>query len=163
MGFVQHGPESFCSWWSSTEHPIDRLPVELDWRLPVPEPGQPITGTCKSCGRYGVVYEPPGIPAEAQASTAAFRQWLKEAIADRVGRFGEPPFVGHRGEADVALLGWHQPVEIVRTTGRWRAPEAVQECRECGSRGGPYPCRTLRMVAAPYRFDFPGHRREWLP
>jgi hypothetical protein len=63
-------------------------------------------------------------------------------------------------------MTWHGPKEIiVHKSGPGpaaeHAPERLLVCGECAS-GTAYPCRTLRMVAAPYRFDYPGHRTEWL-
>ncbi|GAA4229440.1 hypothetical protein FHR32_002114 [Streptosporangium album] len=157
MPFVQHG-DRFCSWYTSD--PADQIPVTPDWWGPPQESGWPHLGECRACHERGAVYEVPPLAVDVREQAAAFARWLREAISDRASRREDPAFVGHRADADVALMGWHGPTELIVMDGRGGAPERVLRCRECKS--ASYPCRTLRMVAAPYRFGSPGHREEWL-
>ncbi|HUR09185.1 MAG TPA: hypothetical protein VM347_42060 [Nonomuraea sp.] len=88
---------------------------------------------------------------------------MREAISNQAGRPDGSAFVGHRTEADVALMKWHGPKEVIihKTGLRDNPPERMLVCGECSS-SEAYPCRTLKMAAAPYRSDYPGHRTEWL-
>jgi hypothetical protein len=96
------------------------------------------------------------VAPEVRDNAAAFERWMREAIRQHTGRRDGSAFVGHGTEADVALMKWHGPTEvIVHKTGpglRDNRPERAQVCGECSS-SVAYPCRTLRMAAAPYRFD----------
>ncbi|GAA2411123.1 hypothetical protein GCM10010404_81300 [Nonomuraea africana] len=158
MPFVQHGGR-FCSWYTSD--PLDQIPVTPASWGPPEQAEWPRYGECRSCREHGTVYEVPALAADVIDSAAAFTRWLREAISHHASRPGDPAFVGHRTEADVALMSWHGPIELIIFDGHGHAPSRVLNCREC--RSASYPCRTLRMMAAPYRFDWLDHRTEWLP
>ncbi|WP_146615927.1 hypothetical protein [Nonomuraea aridisoli] len=153
---MQHA-DRFCSWYSSD--PADQIPVTPDWWGPAEETGWPHVGECRNCGERGHVWTPPPIAPEVRDNASAFARWMREAISHQAGRLGGSAFVAHRTEADVALMDWHGPTEMIMMEGA-NPPRRVLRCRECSS--ADYPCRTLRMAAAPYRFDYPGHRMEWL-
>jgi hypothetical protein len=162
MPFVQHG-DRYCSWYSSD--PSDQIPVKPDWWGPPEESGWPHVGECRSCGERGHTYELPPVAPEVRDNASAFAHWFREALRDHAGRPGSAfiSFVPHRIEADVALMDWHGPTEVIVWDGKplgGDPPTRVLRCRECSS--AEYPCRTLRMVAAPYRFYSTGHRQEWL-
>nr|WP_055506844.1 hypothetical protein [Nonomuraea pusilla] len=98
-------------------------------------------------------------------NASAFARRMREAISHQAGRDGSA-FVSHRTEADMALMQWHGPKEVIihrpiLGPAHEHQRERMLVCRECSS-SVAYPCRTLRMAAAPYRFDYPGHRAEWL-
>ncbi|MGW2220988.1 hypothetical protein ACWCSD_38890 [Nonomuraea sp. NPDC001684] len=165
MPYVKHVDEfgdRFCVWF--TNDPRDQVPVTPGWWGSPEETGFPHIGECRSCGEHGYAWEPPPVAPEVRDNASAFARWMREAISHQAGREG-PVFVGHRAEADVALMKWHGPKEIVvHKSGpgsRENPPARVLVCAECSS-SAEYPCRTLRMAAAPYRFDYPGHRTEWL-
>ncbi|SDH66908.1 hypothetical protein SAMN05421505_12012 [Sinosporangium album] len=159
MRYVLHNDgyrDYYCTWWTSD--PMDQLPVDLDPRYPAPDSNGPIPGTCRNCDRRGVAVKVPPLPADKEAAAAEFVEWVRAAIREQAGKPGV--WNGHRCEADVALLEWHAPTTTVVSRGPFEQPRCVQKCHECG--GDPYPCRTLRMVAAPYRFSYSGHKKEWL-
>jgi hypothetical protein len=149
-GFVAHG-DSYCPVVTRDgELPVDRIDTG-----PLPQPGKPIIGICRNCGRLGAAYEPrPTDPAQDEQADA-FTRWLTQVV-DQDVEVHEPHATLHK-----QLLTLHAPTGVVVLEGRpGAAPVTAQQCRECG--GDRWPCTTLRLLAEWHRHDLPGWSEKWL-
>jgi hypothetical protein len=91
-----------------------------------------------------------------EMTTGLPRFHVAPLVATHVERFADPARVLNEIDTKRLIIRWH----YLRPASAESRPGS--EDWECGTCGQPFPCKTLRLLAAPY-WRQPGYREEWRP